>query len=308
MDISGLLSDGHPFASRRSHAGADGGATHSYPTRNSTSAHAQEAMDHNYSGPITRLSEDGVLMTHAAPASANASPARGAKRVKFEYIFPITNSPKHRTAARLPMSVNIWPHDETASIIATVKNFFGLYEGQCVSFEDKDGNTLIAHHDNFYNGMTVFVRASQGDYDSEDGPTPKTLSPKRPRLGPPIQMDMLPPELPFGHGIARAASLNGAKRSMSPQSARSYRGTSVGPMSKARPRPPMKGRANSAHGSIADYNADPAHEDSDSASVSSSRRGKSEILASAEISVENIVEGGRRKRAKFDSSVSGQRP
>jgi hypothetical protein len=37
-------------------------------------------------------------------------------------------------------------------------------------------------------------------------------------------------------------------------------------------------------------------------SVTSSRKAKSE-LASAEISLDNIVEGGRRKRAKFESSV-----
>jgi hypothetical protein len=35
-----------------------------------------------------------------------------------------------------------------------------------------------------------------------------------------------------------------------------------------------------------------------------SRRSRKEQVASAEISVDNIVEGGRRKRAKFDSSVS----
>lgn len=40
---------------------------------------------------------------------------------------------------------------------------------------------------------------------------------------------------------------------------------------------------------------------SDAGSVSSSRR---DNLASAEISVDNIVEGGRRKRTKFESSVS----
>ena len=37
-------------------------------------------------------------------------------------------------------------------------------------------------------------------------------------------------------------------------------------------------------------------------SVTGSR--KAEPLASADISLDNIVEGGRRKRAKFESSVS----
>ena len=54
--------------------------------------------------------------------------------------------------------------------------------------------------------------------------------------------------------------------------------------------------------SFADGYAD-GYSDSDggNGSVTSSRR---EAHVSAEISVNNIVEGGRRKRAKFDSSVS----
>ncbi|KKY17098.1 putative zn 2cys6 transcription factor [Diplodia seriata] len=92
------------------------------------------------------------------------------------------------------MRVNIWPHDTTESIVATVKNFHGIYDGQGygVSFEDRHGNTLIAS-------------------DSEAG----------------------------------------------------------------------------------------------EGSVTSSRR---DNVASAEISLDNIVEGGRRKRAKFDSSPHGHRP
>ena len=43
--------------------------------------------------------------------------------------------------------------------------------------------------------------------------------------------------------------------------------------------------------------------DAADASATSPRPIKKEQLASAEISVDNIVEGGRRKRAKFDSSV-----
>ena len=44
--------------------------------------------------------------------------------------------------------------------------------------------------------------------------------------------------------------------------------------------------------------------DGEGGSVTSSRKARSEQLASAEISLDNILEGNRRKRAKFESSVS----
>ena len=44
--------------------------------------------------------------------------------------------------------------------------------------------------------------------------------------------------------------------------------------------------------------------DGEGGSVTSSRKAKSEQLASADISLNNILEGNRRKRAKFESSVS----
>ena len=52
------------------------------------------------------------------------------------------------------------------------------------------------------------------------------------------------------------------------------------------------------------FDRDASDSDGGDASVTSSRRGKVAEVVSAEISVENIVEGGRRKRARFDSSVS----
>jgi hypothetical protein len=70
----------------------------------------------------------------------------------------------------------------------------------------------------------------------------------------------------------------------------------------------MKSRGSSAHGSLLDPNNDAMNgyssSDGGHGSVSSSRKAKSEQLSSAEISLDNIVEGGRRKRAKFESSVS----
>ncbi|KAF1981595.1 hypothetical protein K402DRAFT_341991 [Aulographum hederae CBS 113979] len=202
------------------------------------------------------------------------------------------------------MRVNIFQHDSTESIIATVRNFYGLYDGQCVSFEDKSHNTIIARYENFEDGMTVLVKATGEECEPADGPAPRqSLSPRRPRLGPPFQM--LPPQA--GHAnISRPSSRNARRRSKSPASSRGGRSTSANTNPKSRSRPTLKGRSTGSHGSLGDGHGDAAQDYSDSdgenGSVTSSRRGKSEIVASADISVENIVEGGRRKRAKFDSS------
>ncbi|KJZ68943.1 hypothetical protein HIM_11659 [Hirsutella minnesotensis 3608] len=80
------------------------------------------------------------------------------KTVTFELAF--SNSPQYR--ARLPMRVQIYPHDTTDSIVTAVKEFYGLYWGQTgskgVSFEDDNGNSLIARYENFRNNMVVYVR------------------------------------------------------------------------------------------------------------------------------------------------------
>ena len=68
-----------------------------------------------------------------------------------------------------------------------------------------------------------------------------------------------------------------------------------------------KSRASSQHGGAQELNPDALNGFSDSdggpTSTAGSRKAKTEQLASAEISLDNIVEGGRRKRAKFESSV-----
>jgi hypothetical protein len=116
---------------------------------------------------------------------------------------------------------------------------------------------------------------------------------------------MLPPSV--NHQLSRPASRAARQRSNSPQSGRGRRSASASTNPK-RIRPSAKSRTGSAHSSFADALGDAANGYSDSdggnGSVSSSRRNRAEQLASAEISLDNIVEGGRRKRAKFDSSVS----
>jgi hypothetical protein len=234
--------------------------------------------------------------TETGSAHDSLSPTKQVqpKHVSFELLLP--QSPQHR--ARLPMRVNIYPHDTTDSIITTVKNFYGLYERRGVIFEDRHGNLLIARFENFEHGMVVYVRVSAEDLDAEDySPAPRqpTISPRRPRPHLDAAFQMPPPRI-YDHAGTRDDSRNG-RQTHSPAPGRGRRSASV-----KRVRTFAKSRGNSSHGSFAEANGD-AYSDSDG-SVSSSRRSRKEPLASAEISVDNIVEGGRRKRAKFDSSVS----
>lgn len=240
--------------------------------------------------------------TETSSAHDSLSPTKQVqpKHVSFELLLP--QSPQHR--ARLPMRVNIYPHDTTDSIITTVKNFYGLYERKGVIFEDRHGTILIARFENFEHGMVVYVRVSAEDPDVEDySPDPRqpTVSPRRPRPHLDEAFQMLPPVI-YNQGGARA-DLRNERRTHSPQP-RGRRSASASTHAR-RNRQSAKSRGNSMHGSFAEENGD-VYSDSDGGdgSVTSSRRSKKEPLASADISVDNIVEGGRRKRAKFDSSVS----
>lgn len=249
--------------------------------------------------------EDSGMMdvypsTEMASAHDSLSPTKQVqpKHISFELLLP--QSPAHK--ARLPMRVNIYPHDTTDSIITTVKNFYGLYERRGVIFEDRHGNTLIARFENFEHGMVVYVRVSPEDPDADDySPAPRqsTTSPRRPRPHLDEAFQMLPPSVQQ-QAASRAGSRN-ARQSQSPQPGRGRRSASA----SKRMRPSVKSRGNSSHGSFAEANGEGySDSDGDHGSVTSSRRSRKEPLASADISVDNIVEGGRRKRAKFDSSVS----
>jgi hypothetical protein len=262
----------------------------------------------------TGQEEYGILQAHDSsmmdvypstetPAHDSLSPTKQVqpKHVSFELLLP--QSPQHR--ARLPMRVNIYPHDTTDSIITTVKNFYGLYERRGVIFEDRHGTTLIARFENFEHGMVVYVRVSAEDPDAEDySPDPRqpTVSPRRPRPHLDEAFQMLPPIIHHQAG-ARARSRT-SRRTNSPQPSRGRRSVSASTHAR-RSRPAAKSRGNSSHGSFAEANGD-VYSDSDGGdgSVTGSHRSRKEPLASADISVDNIVEGGRRKRAKFDSSVS----
>lgn len=213
------------------------------------------------------------------------------------------------------MRVQIFPHDTTDSIITTVKNFYGLYEGATtgVSFEDERGNTLIARFENFRNNMVVFVRvisdysrqSPHGQY-GHNSASPVSAQRVVPSLDEPVQM--LPPHpaqaLGYGRPLSRPASRVAGKRSPSPRNGRIRRSASV---QKGRSQLGAKSRETSVHGNLDDVNSDmingySSSSDNGAGSATSSRKARSELV-SAEISVDNIVEGGRRKRAKFESSV-----
>lgn len=212
------------------------------------------------------------------------------------------------------MRVQIFPHDTTDSIITTVKNFYGLYEGATtgVSFEDERGNTLIARFENFRNNMVVYVRVIS-DYSRQsphaqyahNSASPASAH-RVPSLDEPVQM--LPPHtaqsLSYSRPLSRPASRVAGKRSPSPRNGRIRRSASA---QKGRPQLGAKSRETSVHGNLDDVNSDmingySSSSDNGAGSATSSRKARSELV-SAEISVDNIVEGGRRKRAKFESSV-----
>ena len=278
---------------------------HQYPTRRSTSVIRPQS---SHPGQLGHNAE-----ASAAPLLNHIRTSSNPKNVAFE--LRLEGAPNYR--ARLPMRVQIFPHDTTESIVTTVKNFYGLYEGAAsgVSFEDDQGNTLIARYENFRNNMIVYVRVIS-DYSQNleehrqvaNGPTSPQ---KRPHLEDAPRM--LPPSpaqaLHYGQSPSRPASRVSRKQSSSPRLGRAQQNT-LG--QKSRSRSGVKSHSSSFQANLDDLNNDAANgyssSDGGAASVTSSRKARSEQLASAEISVDNIVEGGRRKRAKFESSVCVRRP
>lgn len=300
---------------------------HQYPTRQSSSivTSIAQKVGEDYHTPPPNAAGAGFVST---PNSYNRSPQNDSnpKHVAFELLFP--DSPHCR--ARLPMRVQIFPHDTTESIITTVKNFYGLYEGGAgsrgISFEDERGNTLIARYENFQNNMVIYVRVLV-----EHGHSPRLHGPPSYPSGSPdelagrgfyqgehyVTLSQQPAQaLTYGQPLSRPASrMRVARdRSASPMPGRGRRSISVsGNHDQGKPsrlRAGLKSRGSSVHGSAADLHTDAMNGFSDSdgghGSVTSSKKAKSEQLASAEISLDNIVEGGRRKRAKFESSVSDE--
>ncbi|UZP44402.1 hypothetical protein NXS19_012214 [Fusarium pseudograminearum] len=205
------------------------------------------------------------------------------------------------------MRVQIYPHDTTDSIVTTVKNFYGLYSGPTgskgVSFEDRGGNTLIARYENFQDRMVVYVRVIE-----EPPANPSAYAP-HPYHNPsvtnhPYYSDNgypAPQASRCAQEMSRPSSPSSRRRSPSPHTARGRRSASASTNGKKGRSRSSKTRASASRShnelysdSITGYSSNDEHD-------STSGKNKDQ-LPTTDISVENIVEGGRRKRAKFESS------
>lgn len=123
-----------------------------------------------------------------------------------------------------------------------------------------------------------------------------------------------PPQQQAGQHISRPTSRTSRKRSLSPggrgrRSASASTNPAAGGSSKngrsrsVKKRSATGGSQSNGNGVESDsFNA--GYSSGDNAPGSASGK-KEHIIGNTEISVDNIVEGGRRKRAKFESSVSG---
>ena len=295
MEVSNLLTSDSSHYKTQAHVGSP--TPHQYPTRNTIASIERGQARQGEMGDFSQQLRDTGFGERNA--SYNMSPPCGmpSKNVSFKLILPEAPQQLHR----LPMRVAIFPHDATESIITTVKNFYALQQG--VSFEDEQGNMLIARYENFAPDMTVYVRAvnyqpaqpiGHGQY------TQDANSPIKPHLDAPFEMR--PPQLNTSVSPVKPTSRTTGHRSASPQSAQSRHSASTFSTSKGRPRKQRN------PGSFAEAMNDEDSADGSNESVASSRKSKGDQLASAEISVNNIVEGGRRQRAKFESSVSYPSP
>lgn len=247
---------------------------------------------------LASMSRDAGIMEFTHPQYA---PPAVPRSVKFELV-----EDSHQYRARIPMRVQIYPHDTTESIISTVKNFYGLYPTptSCpgVSFEDEQGNTIIGRYENFRHNSVVYVRVRDGP----PTPGPHASLPNgtsAPSYYAPDAYPIHGPQ-PQAQHMSRPVSRASRRRSVSPGSVNGRRSTSASTSSKnARPRssknrgPGSQTNGDNLNDSMNGYSS------GDNAPGSASGKPKEQI-GSTEISLDNIVEGGRRKRAKFESSVS----
>ncbi|KAL2887423.1 putative transcriptional regulatory protein C56F2.05c [Ceratocystis lukuohia] len=203
------------------------------------------------------------------------------KSVAFELL--INDGSQYR--ARLPMRVQIYPHDATESIVTTVKNFYGLYAGPTgskgVSFEDEQGNTLIASFENFKHNMVVYVRVIEeaphyGPYHRG----PEYYGSERFPLQPPAHLEP-----------AQKLSRSNSPASHSRRSASAATNRSSG----------NKKSGSRFSSSRTNYNQNGDYDGYSSEDGSTSTKARDQI-GNTEISLDNIVEGGRRRKAKFESS------
>lgn len=315
MDVADMLSHDPPHPNHPSHAvdnaQQEPRRSHHYPTRHAVLSNNIALDSPRFSNPSTNDNSSNSN-PHAGfhPDYSPATPAP--KNVTFELLFD--GAPHYR--ARLPMKVGINPRDTTEDIISTVKNFYGLYEGiaKGVSFEDDRGRTMIARYDNFWNDMIIYVKVipeCSPSWQSHDQIGNHAATPTSAQRTPYLDQgyEMPPPQpaqiLNYGQPISRPDSRLARKHSVSPRRNRTRRSVSA---QKNRSRSDHKGHEGSFQEHLDELNSDAmkgyGSSDGEAGSVTSSRKARNEQLASSEISLANVVPGGRRQKAKFESSVS----
>jgi hypothetical protein len=312
MEVSSLLSNDSTYRTRSSESNKPSSQP-PQPFFNGLGSHRAQLKDDTRPIGLHHSSKTNELihpmtmevMNPVSPTTLKQSAATPPKKVSFELLLDETS----KTRARIPMRVLINPHDTTDSIIATVKNWYGIYEGHGVSFEDVHGNTLIARYENVANEMVIYVRIIPGQpYPSSAPPYTQQYGAilpepqRRLSLGEPFQMP--PPHPTLDHTQAPSRPTSRLARIRSPSPPNGNRGRSIS-QQKRGSRSELRSRNSSCHGSHHD-DAMNGYSDSDGgqSSVTGSRKARSEQFASAEISLENVLQDGRRNRPKFDSSVS----
>ncbi|KAJ4223949.1 hypothetical protein NW757_014360 [Fusarium falciforme] len=197
------------------------------------------------------------------------------------------------------------------SIVTTVKNFYGLYSGPTGSKgvgENEHGNALIARYENFRNNKVVYVRVIE-----EPPANPAAYAPHPYHSasigGHPYYGDNGYPAHQaqrFAQDISRPSSRSSWRRSPSPNTARGRRSASAstnGQKGSSRSSKSL-GFAARSHTELCCYSITGYSSADEHGSTSGKNR---EQLPTTDFCVENIVEGGRRERAKFESSASGDR-
>ncbi|KAI5806960.1 hypothetical protein EDC01DRAFT_608613 [Geopyxis carbonaria] len=222
--------------------------------------------------------------SRAAMTPNSLSPNADVKAVSFRL----------RDSQNEPKTFHIRPHDTTDSIMDTVKHLLGLSRQYDlgVSLEDADELSFIPNYENFTDGMTVFVRIEES----------------------------LPPDFARRHSYNLRQSQNGLNGTSSNSSSRTYdypASRSISPVSRGR----RSTSATTMHtvdrrsrhlkrSALDDHYHEIYHPDGQWSYLSQQPlmpdeydepRTKAGSVASADISVENILEGSRRKRPKFSS-------
>jgi hypothetical protein len=237
-----------------------------------------------------------ALLSEAAPSTMNRP-----------YEYPTVSTPYHNNGPLMtpkslspngecknvhfrfgnsePKTLHIFPHDTTDSITTTVKNMFGikLQDESGLSFQDPDGRYMILRHENFSDDMMVDIRVEDNQYNLRH------------------------PQAMFFAGPGLRGSSFSDARSVSPSAARGRRSASAGGRSRAMKRQASLREEDYCDGRYLQQGfslQQPPQQFLPEGDDESESRSRIEPVASADISLDNIVEGSRRKRPKFSSDVS----